>query len=120
MPTSPAAIVGKLAHLKGQANEEHAIRSLLSRRQLWPAWLLSARRASREEDAKGWDMVVMTEDVGTVGLQVKSSPGEARRFRKRHPHIPVVIVGRHARESQTFLAILDALKEVRERWRGGV
>lgn len=48
----------------------------------WFVWLSDAREGTPEEDANGVDIVVESA-IGTINVQVKSSTGEAKRFRQR-------------------------------------
>jgi hypothetical protein len=58
-----------------------------------PRWVLGARRASPEEDARGIDVVVDS-DVGPLWLQVKSSYFAKERFLAKAPRpgIGVVVI----------------------------
>lgn len=110
---------GKLGRLRGHQNECRLFSAVKNRQAIWPRWMLGIRRATREEDGKGIDIVVYVLGVGGVrdgkiGVQVKSSIRAAQRFRAEHRHdekpIPVIIVGDKDRESTLFLKFIDRIK----------
>lgn len=76
-----------------------------------PAWVRSARAATKAEDRKGIDVVVDT-DVGMLYLQVKSSRKGAERFDPRGKMIGVVVAG-DASEKQLRRRVLGILGELR-------
>jgi hypothetical protein len=82
--------LGQLANERGKRNELRMLAACLSEPR--PKWLRDARLATREEDARGIDIVVTT-DVGDVYLQVKSSRIAAEIFQRRpmRAHAEVVV-----------------------------
>lgn len=75
---------------KGLRNEQRALSAVVALMGSH-AWIEGARRCTREEDARGVDLVVSTSE-GDVALQVKSSGREAERFRRAHRYGPLVVV----------------------------
>jgi hypothetical protein len=79
-----------------------------------PAWLVSARRASREEDGAGIDIVVES-DAGQLLLQVKSSFYGKARFLKeeRDARIGVVVVTPYDPQETVRCKVYSALGALR-------
>ncbi len=69
---------GEGARARGAANEERLLEAVLSLRA-GAAWVLDARPATPEEDARGVDVVV-TSDIGALYLQSKSSRAGVAKF----------------------------------------
>ena len=82
---------GQLANERGRSNEVLVLGAcqLPSR----PAWMCAARAATREEDARGIDVVIES-DIGSLYVQVKSSRRGKEAFlqRRRRAVIAVVVV----------------------------
>lgn len=78
-------------------------------------WLQSARRASRQEDARGIDVVVES-DIGLLYIQVKSSRFCARKFRQKRPNSKaiVVIITPDMDDAKVRNKVYDALCRLRQ------
>jgi hypothetical protein len=83
-----------------------------------PSWLLAARRATREEDEKGIDLVVES-DVGQLQLQVKSSfHGKAKFLARRHDvRVAIVVVRPYDPEETVQSKVYSALGGMRACYR---
>jgi hypothetical protein len=79
-----------------------------------PSWLLGARRATRDEDEAGIDVVVDF-DVGPLPLQVKSSfHGKARFLARKHDvHVAIVVVRPYDPPGTVQSKVYSALGELR-------
>ncbi len=95
---------------RGRKAEEKFFQAMVtSSLKEMPRWLFYVYRASAREDKKeGKDAIVVTEDVGKIFIQIKSSAMGVMRFRK----------GRHYHRRNKFLGILviherDTLEDVR-------
>ncbi len=82
-------VLGKLGTQRGADNERLTFDAcqLPSR----PAWMTSARRATRAEDHDGIDIVVDS-DVGKLFVQVKSSRRGKAEFAERRRRAQVVVI----------------------------
>ena len=62
----------------------------------WPEWFVSVRQATEEEDRKGIDVVVETEDAGSFFIQLKISERKAKDFlaspREGRTRIAVIVL----------------------------
>lgn len=95
---------------KGLMNEHKALCAL----KLLPhPWIISARKATREEDGRGIDIVCETVD-GTMPLQVKSSWNGMKHHRRKYPDIPCIVVRPSYGLAKIQDHILKVLKE--KRW----
>jgi len=103
---------GRIALYRGQLAEERVVR-LLNEEATRPAWLVAARRASREEDERGIDVVVFTADAGQLHLQVKSCADAAENFRRRRKHllgtVAVIVAPPEATDAAVRTAAMDQL-----------
>jgi hypothetical protein len=90
-PKSIKRLVGKLAAERGRARERHVLAACAL--GVRPAWMRSARAATRREDHRGIDVVIES-DVGKLFVQVKSSIAGKAKFegRRRSARIVVVVV----------------------------
>jgi hypothetical protein len=78
-PSKVFALMGRAANDRGRDAEGRVLAALLE----WPpAWVLSARLATWDEDRRGIDIVVVS-DVGELFLQVKASNGGEAHARIR-------------------------------------
>lgn len=74
---------GEIGRALGDENEHQglgAVRKALADE----GWFVKARRATAEEDRGGIDLVAETADAGELYVQVKSSEGGARTWRRRY------------------------------------
>lgn len=83
-------------------------------KEMRPLWLWSIQEASRAEDTIGYDGFVRL-DVGTIGIQIKSSMTGAQRYLEEYPNrrILVVVVAPDSTEVEIREAVIGAL----ENWR---
>lgn len=81
---------GREAHRLGLSNEQAVLCCLEFKNNIAP-WISDTRKATKEEDSNGIDIVLITE-YGDVPIQVKSSIKRKKDFVKKHPDIPVVCV----------------------------
>ena len=89
-PRQIKRLLGKLAADRGRARERHVLAACGLRTR--PAWMRSARAATRVEDHRGIDVVIES-DVGNLFVQVKSSRlGKAKFERRRRAARSVVVV----------------------------
>lgn len=75
------------------ADNEHRVVAAFSSGAM-PAWFVSIRPATFEEDQAGVDAWVTTTE-GDVSIQVKSSAARAAQFRAKHPDYAGVVVVVH-------------------------
>ena len=85
-------LLGRVANEKGLGKENkvvYALENCLDK----PKWLGTSRKATREEDRKGADVICET-DVGSLYLQVKSSHHGKEKFetKSRKKAIEVIVV----------------------------
>lgn len=85
-----AKAIGRLGQRRGRESERAALEAISAN---MPEWMTSVRAATDDEDRRGIDIVAST-DVGDVYLQVKSSVGAAKDFRRdpRRRNIAVAVV----------------------------
>lgn len=57
-----------------------------------PQWLRGCRRANRRDDWRGIDFWFDTDDVGAIGVQIKTSKWGVEMAKRKHPRVPVVCV----------------------------
>jgi hypothetical protein len=103
------------AKKRGRRSETHVLEALALPTR--PAWIRSFRKATKEEDAAGIDVVVES-DVGKLFVQVKSSRGGKAAFleRRRSTRIAVVIA-RVTDSPETLLArVVGALAGIRSEY----
>jgi hypothetical protein len=116
MSTKTRAARGRPAtkrdHERGLANEARVLEACLLRAR--PAWITSARRASRMEDRSGIDVVVES-DVGALPIQVKSSNWGKKHFRRRPLIAVAIVVVRRADTPEMLLdKVLALLEQIRK------
>lgn len=75
---------GDIRRQRGNFNERKA-QEALSKSGNLPEWISSVRKATREEDRKGIDLIAST-DVGDIYLQIKSSVTGKRHHEERYGH----------------------------------
>ena len=114
-PKNIACLLGKLGSERGRANEHHALEACLLPTR--PAWMTSARAATRAEDHDGIDVVVES-DVGKLFVQVKSSRTGKAAFaeRRRRAHVAVVVVKSGDTLEEILRRAVGALAPVRKRY----
>jgi len=86
--------LGQLENRKGFSAEEKGLEALLLHYRKEP-WIKFPRKATKEEDIHlGIDLVVETNDMGKLFIQVKSSGLAKKRFceKRRRSMIVVVII----------------------------
>lgn len=110
---SVRAIMGDLGRERGERNEGVALDAARSACDRLP-WVTSARAATREEDARGIDIIVAT-DIGSMCLQVKSSRTGAQTFRASRPGALIEVVIATPVVRQTEARIDAALHRLRAR-----
>lgn len=109
----------KAAALEKGLQSEAMVLTAIGIFQEKPEWFAAVRAATSEEDHHGIDIVVATEDVGDLFVQVKSSMAEALRYldKKTEKELvePVAIVCPLQFDSQEELGrkIFDRLAEMR-------
>lgn len=109
-------ILGEIALRRGKDAERKVLASIDEANGSKPEWLFGGRKAKREEDARGIDVFVLT-DEGEIPLQVKSSENSRHNFRKyRKWHgIPCVVVEPHTHREEVFELVLKAISPTREK-----
>jgi hypothetical protein len=114
-PKNIACLLGKLGSERGRANEHHALEACLLPTR--PAWMTSARAATRAEDHDGIDVVVES-DVGKLFVQVKSSRTGKAAFaaRRRRAHVAVVVVKSGDTLEEILRRVVGALGPVRRQY----
>lgn len=79
----------------GDDLEKRIVCVLENAKARWPQWLKRIRKTDKwsREDMRGIDLVATT-DRGPVLVQIKSSQGQARKFRffHRKDHIPIMVI----------------------------
>lgn len=110
---------GRLGVIRGRTNELRVLDVLLGSEPR-PWWLRAARRSTPNEDRLGIDIVVYSSDLGSLHLQVKSSPNGAKLFRSKDRKrgltgpIGVVVVRDAHGPEELYGVVLAALIGVRE------
>jgi isocitrate/isopropylmalate dehydrogenase len=79
--------------------------------------MLYARHCTRDEDMHGIDVVILTEDVGRLYLQVKSSEAGRQKFMSRRRPVvsEVVVVGLHDSDEVVRSAAIEAMRRARSK-----
>ena len=102
---------------RGKSCEGRVFRSILTRRNLWPHYILSIRKATKTEDKTGVDMIVTISHhqrhTSTIPIQIKSSKRQAQRFKSSHPNIYVILGSRT--EANIFLRFIDIVQDFMSR-----
>jgi hypothetical protein len=114
-PRNVARVLGKIGNERGRANENHVLEACLLPGR--PAWITSARAATRTEDHDGIDVVVES-DVGKLFVQVKSSRRGKAAFveRRRRSHVVVVVVKNGDTLDEILRRVVGALAPVRKQY----
>jgi len=114
-PKNIVRVLCRLGSERGRANEHHALEACLLPTR--PAWMTSARAATRAEDHDGIDVVVAS-DVGKLFVQVKSSRTGKAAFaaRRRRAHVAVVVVKSGDTLEEILRRAVGALAPVRKRY----
>jgi len=109
--------IGRLANERGRKNERRVVAASAL---ITDEWMSGARPATPEEDARGIDVVVLTNDMGNLYLQVKSSWCGAKiaREKPRFSCGPVEVVVACDDELRLVRRVRDALFRLRARWSG--
>lgn len=112
---------GLINHYRGHLEEQRVVR-LLNHEGRRPPWLLEARLASEEEDARGIDIVVSTADAGLLLLQVKCNPEAAEQFRRTHviAALGVVVAWPEAADADVWAGAIRELDRLRDAARSAV
>jgi hypothetical protein len=115
--TSNTLLRGKVGHYRGRFAEDRIVR-ILNEWPDRPPWLLEARRAPKDLDQLGVDVLVVTEDLGTLALQVKSCHEAAYKYQKRHVGIAglvgVVVAPVELSDAHAWAAAMAQLHRLRE------
>ena len=100
---------------KGVENEKRALEAILSFQQEF-SWITTVRKATGIEDDNGIDIVVGTEDIGDLFVQVKSSRHGVAKYRRKHPRkmVAMVIVRKRDTDCVVWEKIKKGLLELRE------
>ena len=88
-PRNIAQILGADAKKRGRRSESHVLDALALPSR--PEWIRSVRKATKDEDHHGIDVVVES-DVGKLFVQVKSSRGGKAHFEERRRSARIVVV----------------------------
>lgn len=56
-----------------------------------PSWMVSVRPGTIEEDHLGI-VLVINADIGKIPLQIKSSKGQVKKFKRKHKEISAVVI----------------------------
>ncbi len=111
---------GRAANAKGERNEARALKIVRTHQDGLP-WISLVRASTQIEDSCGWDVVleVLDEDY-FVGVQVKSSRGQAQEFLKRarrngHTRLPtaVIVVNRRRSDDDIWSELKPKLEHAR-------
>lgn len=108
---------GRAANAKGERNEARALEIVCERKDDL-SWVESARTSSDIEDSCGWDVVLeVVDEPYAVGIQVKSSKGQASEFLKRarrngHSRLPtaVIVVNRRRTDDDIWVELRHKLE----------
>ncbi len=107
-------VFGQLDNERGRRNEERALDAVTTANL---SWIRSARLATREEDARGIDLVLET-DVGGLFFQIKSSHRGKRKFIDTHgksrTRIAVIVLQHLLTEKLFQTRILEAVHSERK------
>ena len=111
-PRNVHAILGKIARQRGRTSEQRVLEACQLPAR--PAWMKSARAATRAEDHDGIDVVVES-DVGKLFVQVKSSRRGKADFeeRRRRARVAVVVVGAGDAAEKVLRKVVGELAKVR-------
>lgn len=85
------SLLGRLGQERGLRNEQRVVNAfsdLCSK----PPWFAKIEKSEKELDRKGIDVVVYTDDVGKLFLQVKSSRQGKEKFISKYFRKPIGIV----------------------------
>ena len=106
--------LGKVNFEKGLSREKKFLRALRPPYRP-PSWIYEVRPATRKEDTRGIDVVVLT-DVGNIYIQVKSSERAKRKFleKRRSTMIEVIVVSSSDNHYDLQWKFLRAVSEIRE------
>ncbi len=120
-PKNVSRVLGKIGTERGRTNERHVLEACLLPTR--PAWMKSARAATRAEDHDGIDVVVES-DVGKLLIQVKSSRTGKAAFaeRRRRAQVAVVVVKSGDALDAVLRRVIGALAPLRKQFlaeRGG-
>lgn len=82
-PVDVKTTLSDLGRERGITAEQRVLRVVAERMrdERAPRWLIAVRAATSAEDAKGWDLVLATADVGELGVQVKATVHRANAAR---------------------------------------
>lgn len=117
-------MLGHVNRERGRNNEQRVLDALTARQERLAPWLGDVRLATPDEDARGIDIVVTTQDLGPLYLQVKSSRTGAERFHaKKRPALIATVVAHSdvdedtlfRRAEQVLLTLRSQLRKMRER-----
>lgn len=72
----------------GDSNEHKALGEVREA-VAWCPWVTTVRRATYEEDKRGFDIIVLTADAGELFVQVKSSTAGADEYRRKYRNTPL-------------------------------
>jgi hypothetical protein len=111
-PRNVSRILGKLASERGRSSEKRLLTACLLPGR--PEWMRAARRATKQEDHDGIDVVVES-DVGKLFIQVKSSRRGKVAFeqRARRARIAVVVVARDDGPEKLLRKVVGQLAAIR-------
>lgn len=108
--SSPSRVLGIMAAEKGAIAEVRALGALNELISMGRNGLISARRATPEEDSAGIDLVVET-DRGTLTIQCKSSKaGRDAAFAKRSidQKFPIIVVVKQSNSKEEVLQKMES------------
>lgn len=107
---------GRLSNLKGKRAEARALEAL--QRNL-PRFAKCARAATDAEDGRGIDVVLETATMGALYLQIKSSRGCARQYRRkrRKATVAIVVIPEDMDDRTVCKKVLHAVHRLRKEFR---
>ncbi len=78
-------LIGQLGHERGEKAEELVFNAFAGMVPDAPSWFVRLERATPEQDRRGIDAIVVTNDLGELFIQIKSSLAGFMRFLDGRP-----------------------------------
>ena len=109
-------LLGDLANKRGADNEQRLIDAVNFKNSVWPKWLIGIEKSSRDQDAKGIDIVVET-DVGRIFIQVKSSKCGLDSVKKKKKHIVYMVINERKSMDKIYDTFIGVIGHKRSDYR---
>jgi hypothetical protein len=93
---------------RGKKNKNRVF-TLISDNMLNRTEIIRIRKATKEEDAEGKDLIIIHESCGEIPLQIKSSIGYALKNQFKFPQIPIVVVNNGMSDKEIIEQIIQSI-----------